>query len=94
MTSVKFLSFNRRRLPIILGQVSRISPDAFKDAMTLKLYYEVEISLRPEELAKLGKHDLLPGMPVEAFMATESRTPLTYVLKPVLDYLDRSFRDA
>lgn len=93
-TSVKFLSFNRRKLPIILGQVSRISPDAFQDALTLKFYYEVEISLRPEELAKLGKHDLVPGMPVEAFMATESRTPLNYVLKPVIDFLDRSFRDA
>jgi HlyD family secretion protein len=92
--SVKFLAFNRRRLPIILGTVSRISPNAFQEATTLKFYYDVEISLRPEELAKLGGHDLVPGMPVEAFMATESRTPLNYVLKPVMDYLDRSFRDA
>lgn len=92
--SMKFLAFNRRKLPIVLGRVSKISPDAFKDNITQKFYYDVEVTLDAQELAKLGQHVLVPGMPVEAFIATQSRTPLDYMLKPLLDYFDRSLRDS
>jgi len=92
--SLKFSAFNRRRIPIILGQVSQISADAFLDPTTRKSYYDVEIILMDNEMEKLGGRDLLPGMPVEAFLSTESRTPLNYVLKPLMSYFDRAFRDA
>ena len=92
--SLKFKAFNGRQLPIILGQVAQISADSFLDQRTQKTYYEVKVALLPAELAKLGAQDLIPGMPVEAFMSTESRTPLNYVLRPILFYFDRAFRDA
>lgn len=92
--SLKFNAFNGRQIPIILGRVTQISADSFLDQRTQKTYYEVKVSLLPEEMAKLGEQDLIPGMPVEAFMATESRTPLNYVLRPILFYFDRAFRDA
>lgn len=92
--SLKFKAFNGRQIPIILGQVAQISADSFLDQRTQKTYYEVKVALLPAELAKLGAHDLIPGMPVEAFMSTESRTPLNYVLRPILFYFDRAFRDA
>jgi HlyD family secretion protein len=91
--SMKFLAFNGRRLPIILGEVTRISADAFLDALLKMHYYDVMIELSDEELAKLGNRVLVPGMPVEAFLATESRTPLNYVTRPVLDYVDKAFKD-
>ena len=92
--SLKFKAFNGRQIPIILGRVAAISADSFLDQRTQKTYYEVKVSLLPAELAKLGPHDLIPGMPVEAFLSTESRTPLNYVLRPILFYFDRAFRDA
>jgi HlyD family secretion protein len=92
--SLKFKAFNGRQIPIILGRVAQVSADSFLDQRTQKNYYEVKVALLPEELAKLGDHDLIPGMPVEAFMSTESRTPLNYVLRPILFYFDRAFRDA
>ena len=92
--SLKFKAFNGRQIPIILGQVAQVSADSFLDQRTQKTYYEVKVSLLPDELAKLGAQDLIPGMPVEAFMSTESRTPLNYVLRPILFYFDRAFRDA
>lgn len=93
-TSLRFRAFNRRATPIILGEVARISADAFLDVKTNKPYYTVLVHLRPAELAKLEGQELVPGMPVDAFITTQSRTPLSYVMKPLMDYFDRAFRDA
>jgi HlyD family secretion protein len=92
--SLKFQSFNGRQIPIILGQVQQVSADAFMDPRTQRPYYEVVVALDPAEMAKLGARELIPGMPVEAFIATETRTPMSYILRPVMVYLDRAFRDA
>jgi HlyD family secretion protein len=92
--SIKFLAFNRRRQPVILGTVAKVSADAFLDPINQKHYYQVEVVLPAGESAKLGDRDLIPGMPVEAYLATEDRTPLSYFTKPILDYLDRALRDA
>ncbi|MFT5001487.1 MAG: HlyD family secretion protein, partial [Planctomycetota bacterium] len=34
-----------------------------------------------------------PGMPVESFIRTQDRTPLNYLLKPLADYFNKSFRE-
>ena len=92
--SLKFSAFNRRSTPTILGRVSNISADAFLDPTTRKLYYDVEVSLLEGEIDKLGENTLISGMPVDAFISTESRSPLNYITKPIMDYFDRAFRDA
>lgn len=91
---LKFTAFNGRETPVILGRVIQVSADSLQDARTMRFYYEVLVSLVPEQIALLGDHDLIPGMPVEAFLATESRTPLSYVMRPLMVYFDRAFRDA
>ena len=92
--SLKFKAFNGRQIPIILGRVAQISADAALDVRTQKTYYQVKVALLPDEMAKLGDKDLIPGMPVEAFLSTETRTPLSYVLRPFMFYFDRAFRDS
>lgn len=92
--SLKFRSFNRRLAPVIMGEVSLISADAFLNPKTKKAYYDVEISLSMDELAKLEGKTLIPGMPVDAFLSTTSRSPLNYITKPLMDYFDLAFRDA
>ena len=54
---------------------------------------DVEIVLNDGEVAKLGNHVLLPGMPVEAFIETGSRSPMSYLLKPFTDYFKMAFRE-
>lgn len=46
-----------------------------------------------EELAKLKDLEILPGMPVEAFLKTDDRTPLSYLTKPLTDYFGRALRE-
>lgn len=91
--SMKFNSFNGRQIPIIIGQVIQISADASMDPRTQRTFYDVAIAMTDEELGKLADTELIPGMPVEAFLATESRTPLNYVMRPIMFYFDRAFRD-
>ncbi|MGL6209471.1 MAG: HlyD family type I secretion periplasmic adaptor subunit, partial [Paracoccaceae bacterium] len=46
------------------------------------------------EIEKLGEITLLPGMPVEAFIQTDARTPLAYLVKPFTDYFTKAFRES
>ena len=36
---------------------------------------------------------LVPGMPVEAFIRTGERTPLSFLTKPLSDYFAKAFRE-
>ena len=56
-------------------------------------YYLVRISLETDEIARLNGLKLVPGMPVEAFIRTEQRTMLSYLLKPLTDQARRAFRE-
>ena len=57
-------------------------------------YYDVQVELPASELAILPSNlTLIPGMPAEAFMQTESRTVLNYLLTPALDAMRRAGRE-
>ena len=47
----------------------------------------------PSEWKGVGERVLVPGMPVEAFIQTGQRTPLSYLVKPLTDHLARTFRE-
>lgn len=90
---LRFSSFDQRTTPELNGVVTKISPDAFLDENTGYTYYEAEVIPKDGELLKLGDLVLVPGMPVEAFIRTGERTPLTYLLKPLADYFNKAFRE-
>jgi len=91
--SLRFTAFNGRQIRIILGRVRQVSADAFRDPATQQAYYNVAIALDEAAMATLGGADLVLGMPVEAYLTSESRTPLSYLLRPIMYYFDRAFRD-
>lgn len=90
---LRFTTFNQRSTPIVDGHVSAISADAFRDEKTQGYYYFVDIRLIDGELKKLGAVQLIPGMPVEAFIRTSERSPASYIVKPVEDFFTKAFRD-
>ena len=63
------------------------------DEATGAAFYEVEIMLADGELRQLGDVTLLPGMPVEAYIRTQDRTPLAYLVQPLSAYFSRAFRE-
>ena len=91
--TLRFPAFDMRSTPELFGQVRQVSADAFVDGASGASFYEAEIVLNEGEASRLGGETLLPGMPVEAFIRTEDRTPLTYLLRPLTDYFNRAFRE-
>ena len=73
--------------------MSRISADTSTDQRTGLSYYTIRISLRAQEVARLGDVKLLPGMPVEVFVQTGARTVISYLMKPLRDQLTRAFKE-
>ncbi|TNE68162.1 MAG: HlyD family type I secretion periplasmic adaptor subunit [Rhodobacteraceae bacterium] len=91
---LRFTSFDRRATPELEGQVMRISPDAFTDEATGARYYRADIHIPEDQRARLPEGSvLIPGMPVEAYMATGERSPIAYLTKPLTDYFTRAFRE-
>jgi HlyD family secretion protein len=88
-----FSAFNTRTTPEIFGTVSDISPDTITDPATRQSFYRVILAVPPEELARLEGREVLPGMPIEAFLQTGARTVLSYLVRPLTDHLRRAFRD-
>lgn len=89
-----FSAFSSRSTPELTGHVAVLSADALVDQRSQAPYYRAEILLDPGEMEKLAGQTLIPGMPVEAFIQTEARTPLSYLLKPFTDYFTRAFRES
>lgn len=90
--SLRFTAFDQRQTPEIFGKVSEVSADVFQDEVTGLNYYRVVLLPGDSELAKLQDQTLLPGMPVEAYLRTSERTPLSFLTKPLMDYFNRAFR--
>lgn len=84
---LRFTTFNQRTTPEIDGQVKHISPDSVVNPKTGVPFYKVTIEIPPIQLARLEGNKLIPGMPVETFVQTDERSPLNYLLKPLLDQI-------
>ena len=92
--SLRFSALDQRTTPELKGLVQTISADAFQDEGTQLSYYRAEIVLSEGEQAKLPENVvLIPGMPVEAFIRTDDRTPIAYLTKPLTDYFTKAFRE-
>lgn len=90
--NVRFSAFNQTLTPEIAGTLERIGADLTREPQTGLAYYLGRVSVSETEVAKLGGLKLLPGMPVEAFLKTGDRTALSYLVKPLEDQIERSFR--
>src|SRR5215471_6142782 len=90
---LRFSAFNQRTTPEINGTVVRISGDIILDQKSGATFYLVHISTPPEEIARLEGLRLIPGMPVEAFIQTDARTVLSYLVKPMRDQIMKAFRE-
>lgn len=93
--ALRFSSLDQRETPELFGRVVQISADAFEDQANSQRYYRAEIMLNDGEISRLPDGAvLIPGMPVEAFIRTEDRTPLAYLVKPFTDYFAKAFRES
>lgn len=91
--TLRFSSFDQRTTPEIFATVANVSPDVFVDDRSGASFYTAELRPNDGELQKLAGLEILPGMPVEAFIKTEDRSPISYLIKPFTNYFNRAFRE-
>jgi HlyD family secretion protein len=89
-----FSALPSRLMPELFGKVTLVSADALSDERTGMSYFRAEVALDPEAVAALGEVQLVPGMPVDVYIRTADRTPLSYLLKPFTDYFQTAFRES
>ena len=85
---------NPRTTPELFASVTRVAPDATIDTATGQHYYAARISISEEELSRLPDGvQLVPGMPVEAYMQIDERTVLSYLINPFAEQIRRALRE-
>ncbi|MCC5979965.1 MAG: HlyD family type I secretion periplasmic adaptor subunit [Salinarimonas sp.] len=90
---LRLSAFNQRTTPEIAGVILTISADLSYDPHSEGGWYRARIGIPEGEWERVGDRFLVPGMPVEAFIQTGMRTPLSYLVKPLTDHLARAFRE-
>jgi HlyD family type I secretion membrane fusion protein len=89
---VHLTAYKQRITPIVRGDVLQISADRITDQKTGQPYYLALIRLSADELAKLPSVQLYPGMPATVMIPTEERTAFDYLVGPLIQSFNRSFR--
>jgi HlyD family secretion protein len=95
---VRFSGVRERGLPILIGQLTKLSADSFTDEKTGHSYFQAEATVPVGELKKLAAAKgpdfaLRPGLPVQLLVPLKPRTALDYLIGPLTDSLWRSFRE-
>lgn len=90
---LRFTAFNQRTTPEKKGRISFVSADVSHDIKSRVDFYAAMVTLDEGEKFSVGDQSILPGMPVEAFVTTATRTALSYFMKPLTDNFARALRE-
>jgi HlyD family secretion protein len=88
--TLRFPAFNQRTTPEVHGTVTRIGADLSKEAQTNSVFFTARISVDDLDTSHFK---LVPGMPVEVYIATGERTALSYLVRPLTDQVTKAFRE-
>ena len=90
---VHLTAYKQRRVRPLAGAVTYVSADSIIDKRTGQHDYDTRIEIDRDQLTALDGIELVPGMPVSAFIKTGESTVALYALQPILDSFNRAFRE-
>jgi protease secretion system membrane fusion protein len=67
-----------------------VSADALADSRQNTNYFKVVVEVTPQGMTQLQHQEIRAGMPAEVFIKTGERTFMSYLLKPLLDRMNRA----
>lgn len=93
--TVRLTALNQRTTPVLTGEVFYVSADALRDGSVdeKREIYLARVRLPPSELARVHGFLPTPGMPAEVLIQTAERTFFEYLSKPIMDSMNRAFRE-
>jgi protease secretion system membrane fusion protein len=90
---IAFPAFNHARTPNIPGRVKTISADRLLDEESKQPFYLAQVEVTPDGMSLLGSNHIRPGMPASVTIKTGERNMMSYLLKPMLERVDSSFKE-
>ena len=95
---VRFLGLHERNMPVITGNLTRLSADALVDEKTGEAFYTAEVRVPAIQLKQIEKlrgqdFELRAGAPVAVLIPLKERTALQYALEPLTDTMWTAFRE-
>lgn len=90
---ISFPAFNHAQTPNIPGRVMTISADRLMDEESKQPFYLAQVEVTPDGMNLLGTNHIRPGMPASVTIKTGERNMLSYLLKPMLERVDSSFKE-
>jgi HlyD family type I secretion membrane fusion protein len=90
---LRLSAFSQQTTPELSGRVTQVAADITADPKTGQSYYVVRLEMDEKDARTVADLKLVPGMPVEVFMSTGTRTALSYLAKPIADQMNRAFRE-
>jgi len=95
---VRFLGLHDRNIPIIMGQLTRLSADSLVDEKSGETFYTAEVRVPASQMQKLkavrgSNFELRAGAPVAVLVPLKKRTALQYAFEPLIDTMWIAFRE-
>lgn len=87
-------ALNTRVTPKLRGKVFYVSADHLTTPDTGQAYYAVRLKIDQDLPPEIKTDQIYPGMPVQAFISTGTRSFVDYLLRPILDSMDLAFRQS
>jgi HlyD family secretion protein/epimerase transport system membrane fusion protein len=95
VTRVKLTAYKARSHITLHGKVITVSGTTSRDeSLPGRSYYRARIEIGAEELKKVDRGMLTPGMLAEVSIVSGRRSVLRYLLDPVFDSFGRAFRES
>lgn len=92
-TTVRFPGLNQRVTSDVTGSLIHIDADLTEERDGSEPYYLARVGVDMSAVEEAGDVKLAPGMPAQAFIKTTPRTPLSYLLRPLTDQINRALRE-
>lgn len=90
---IAFPAFNHAQTPNIPGRVKTVSADRLLDEESKEPFYLAQVEVTPDGMSLLGSNHIRPGMPASVTIKTGERNMMSYLLKPMLERVDSSFKE-
>lgn len=96
-TQVRFSGLHERSLPILKGEITKISADSFEDERTGARFFRIEVTVPPGQLDLIRQvrpdGGIRAGLPAEVMIPLRKRTALAYLVEPITQSLWRAGRE-
>ncbi|MBV1776446.1 HlyD family type I secretion periplasmic adaptor subunit [Burkholderiaceae bacterium DAT-1] len=91
--NVSFPTLSHEGEKVLKGTISYVSADRTVDQRTGRVFYSMKVTIPQQEMKRLGRYQLKPGMNAMVVIKTGEHTLYNYLVKPLKDRIGTAFSE-